>query len=548
MAKLGVEQFVDLIKRSGLVDDERLNQALSGVDHSVKDSGIIASSLTKAGLLTEWQSEKLLQGRHKGFYLGKYKLLNHIGTGGMGAVYLAEHQVMRHRVAIKLLPNHLAAQQSYLERFHQEARAAAALTHPNIIRAFDVDQHESYHYLVMEYVDGTDLQAVVSRSGPMPFETAANYTRQAAEGLAYAHRMGLIHRDIKPANLLVDKEGTVKILDMGLARFSDESQGSLTMAYDQKMIGTVDYLAPEQALDSHKVDARADIYSLGCTFYFLLTGDAPFPQGTIPQRLMRHQSADPTDIREFRPDVPEALVSICRKMMAKSVDTRYQSGDEVAEALTFWLEDAGYETGSGVSTREFVPPPSGPSLNEDLTLAPIDEEVNGRGAGTKIPKQEDSKASKSGAKSSAGKSGVAGSKSSPGKSGAKSGVKPGSKSGVKPGSKSGVKSGSKSGVKPGGKSGVQGGTKKSASGVKSGGSKPPVDLTEQDDLMDELLAAPALPPSEQQLQSPQSAPSIGSSGEETIVSRLGKVVGMGVGGAIVLVLILLVLIYLSTFL
>src|SRR5690606_34145479 len=147
MAKLKVEQFVDLVKRSGLVDDEKLSEALSGDDQSVSDSGIVASNLTKAGLLTEWQSGKMLQGRHKGFYLGKYKLLSHIGTGGMGSVYLAEHQVMRHRVAIKLLPTNLASQTSYIERFHQEARAAAALAHPNIIRAFDVDQHEAYHYL-----------------------------------------------------------------------------------------------------------------------------------------------------------------------------------------------------------------------------------------------------------------------------------------------------------------------------------------------------------------------------------------------------------------
>src|SRR5262249_42325746 len=178
--------------------------ALSGIDESVKDSGIVASTFTKAGLLTEWQTEKLLQGRHKGFYLGKYKLLNHIGTGGMGAVYLAEHQVMRHRVAIKLLPNHLAAHASYLERFYQEARASAGLAHPNIIRAFDVDQQENIHYLVMEYVEGSDVQAIVSRTGPLDYETAVSYARQAAEGLAYAHRMGLIHRDIKPANMLVD--------------------------------------------------------------------------------------------------------------------------------------------------------------------------------------------------------------------------------------------------------------------------------------------------------------------------------------------------------
>lgn len=522
MAKLKVEQFVDLVKRSGLVDNERLSQALSGVDESVTDSGIVASSLTKAGLLTEWQTEKLLQGRHKGFYLGKYKLLSHIGSGGMGSVYLAEHQVMRHRVAIKLLPNHLAAHASYLERFHQEARASAALAHPNIIRAFDVDQQENIHYLVMEYIEGADLQVIVSRSGPLPFETVANYMRQAAEGLAYAHRMGVIHRDVKPANLLVDNEGTVKILDMGLARFSDETQASLTMAYDQKMIGTVDYLAPEQALDSHGVDGRADIYSLGCTFYYLLTGDAPFPKGTIPQRLIQHQSAEPTDVREFRPDAPEELIAICRKMMAKSVNDRYQSADEVAESLSEWLGESGVPAGgSGTSTRTLVPPPSGPSPNEDLTLAPLDDEGNGRSG------------SKPAAKSSA-----------PGDS--KAG-KPDSKSGVKQAAPSGIKSGQPSAKK--GDSSVAGSKKKPGSSVISGAtaksSSPPVpDLSKADDLMDELLSAPASP------TEPLPTTPLGTTHkpehETSLVSRMGLIIGVGIGGAVVIVLIALILIWLTT--
>jgi eukaryotic-like serine/threonine-protein kinase len=374
MAKITVEQFIDLVKKSGLVDDQRLNETLGELDlSSVKDAGVVASCLTKKGLLSEWQSEKLMQGKHKGFHLGKYKLLNHIGTGGMGAVYLAEHMVMRHRVAIKLLPNHLAAHTSYLERFHQEARASARLHHPNMVRAMDVDQEDNLHYLVMDFVDGTDLQAVVSRTGPLPYRTAADYTRQAAEGLAYAHQMGLIHRDIKPANLLVDKLGVVKILDMGLARFTDETQGSLTREYDQKMIGTVDYLAPEQAIDSHKVDLRVDIYSLGCTLYFMLTGDAPFPQGTIPQRLMMHQSAEPSDIRKVRADAPEELIAICKKMMAKAAGDRYQTADEVAQALSDWLGDRDPPIGSdeygGNSSA-----PAGPSLNEILKLAPLDDE------------------------------------------------------------------------------------------------------------------------------------------------------------------------------
>ena len=495
MAKPTVTQFVDLVKRSGLVDDERLSEALSGVDLvTVNDSGIIASNLTKAGLLTEWQSEKLLQGRHKGFYLGKYKLLNHIGTGGMGAVYLAEHRVMRHRVAIKLLPTHLASQTSYLERFHQEARASARLNHPNMVRASDVDHEENIHYLVMEYVEGSDLQAIVSRSGPLPFRMAADYTRQAAEGLAYAHRSGLIHRDIKPANLLVDKTGTVKILDMGLARFSDETQGSLTVEYDQKMIGTVDYLSPEQALNSHNVDARVDIYSLGCTLYFMLTGDAPFPEGTISQRLMQHQSAEPADIRKTRPDAPEALIVICRKMMAKAAGDRYQTADDVAQALADWLEQG---ADGGASLRN--PPPEGPSQNDDLDLAPLDDEPE-RG-----PKPGDSKAS-----------GI----------GSRSGISVTGSSGIKQGSSPGLSKGESSGAKSGARSGVRANV------------PPPPTMKTEKDPMDVLLSAPALPPTEPLRTAPLTTKSLQPDEPRTPIAMI---IGGLVGGAIAIYLLLYLL-------
>jgi serine/threonine-protein kinase len=513
MSKLKVDQFVDVLKRSGLVDDDRLNEVLAYVDESVKDSGVIASAFTKAGLLTEWQSEKLLQGKHKGFYLGKYKLLNHIGTGGMGSVYLAEHNVMRHRVAIKLLPQHMAAQKSYLERFHQEARASAQLNHPNMVRAFDVDTDNNNTYLVMEFVDGTDLQAIVSREGPLEYRRAADYIRQAARGLAYAHSVGLIHRDIKPANLLVDKEGTVKILDMGLARFADDSQGSLTMAYDQKMIGTVDYLAPEQALDSHKVDLRADIYSLGCTLYFLLRGDAPFPQGTIPQRLMAHQKEEPADIRANRPDAPKELLAICKKMMAKRADERYQSADEVVAALDEFLGDSEADAAPG---RPAVTP-AGPSLNENLTLAPLDDEP-ARLGGARRP--GDSKAGGTGSKS-----GVAGG----------SGIKKGGSSVVKAEidgltADATAASGSKSGIKTGSKSGI-GGTGKS--GIKSAGQPaapvPPLpNLSPPKDLVDDIMAAPTVPSHPLQ-HTPLPAPR--RTQEESTGFHLGFVVGIAVGGA-----------------
>ncbi len=511
MAKLPVTQFLDVVKRSGLVDDERLTAALACVDESVKDSGVIASSLTKAGLLTEWQSEKLLQGKHKGFYLGKYKLLNHIGTGGMGSVYLAEHNVMRHRVAIKLLPQNMAQQTSYLERFHQEARASARLNHPNMVRAFDVSTDDNYTYLVMEYVDGSDMQAIVSRKGPLDYGTAANYIRQAAEGLNYAHQVGLIHRDIKPANLLVDKEGVVKILDMGLARFSDDTQASLTKEYDQKMIGTVDYLSPEQALDSHEVDQRVDIYSLGCTLYFLLSGDAPFPQGTIPQRLMAHQKEEPADIRKIRPDVPEQLLAICRKMMAKSADDRYQSGAEVADALSEFLGDR------DPSSRTVPAPaaPIDPTLNENLTLAPLDDEPTGgrRPGGSGV-----------GSKSSVGsKSGTSGSGIQKGGSG----IKPGGSSVVKKGGSSAVRRSvdapSGSGVKSPGKSGIKPGA--------SHGTAPPVaplpELSKANDLVDDLMDAPSVP-----TQTLPAAPLATSrSHEQSSGFHIWVVVGVALAGA-----------------
>ena len=392
MAKVKAEDYLELVKRSELVDQERLDQAVSGLQQPISDSGIIGSTLIKAGLLTEWQNEKLLAGRYKGFFLGKYKILDHLGTGGMSSVYLAEHKVMKHRVAIKVLPKNLVQQSSYLERFHQEARAAALLDHPNMVRAYDVDNDRDQHFLVMEYVDGVDVKELVARDGPLPYRTSAEYTRQAADGLAYAHSRGLVHRDIKPANLLIDKGGTVKILDLGLVRFSDDVKGSLTVAYDENMIGTVDYLAPEQAVNSHKADGRADIYSLGCTLYFMLTGGPPFPEGTIPQRVMMHQNSEPPAIRKVRPDAPDALIKTCSRMMAKSPERRFQSAAEVSRVLTEFLSGGSdvlggnsgivRRTGPGMSgIRSMTPPPQpqsqpigGQADDDDLGLAPLDDD------------------------------------------------------------------------------------------------------------------------------------------------------------------------------
>ena len=216
--------------------------------------------------------------------------------------------------------------------------------------------------MVMEYVDGRDLQQTVKRSGRLGYAAAADYIRQAAEGLGHAHSHGLIHRDVKPANLLVDQKSMVKVLDLGLARFTDDERASLTVQYDENVLGTADYLAPEQAIDSHGVDGRADIYSLGCALYFLLTGHPPFPDGTLPQRLMAHQKQQPPPIAKERPDVPADLVAICTKMMAKRPADRYQSMAEVADALRRWLADNRQSSqggGSGIGGRAVLRPSPG---------------------------------------------------------------------------------------------------------------------------------------------------------------------------------------------
>jgi len=343
MAKLTVKNFLDLVRRSGLVEEDQLARALQKCKEPTgtlsDDADEIARHLIETGLLTRWQCDKLFEKKHKGFHLGKYKLLDHVGTGGMSSVYLAEHVLMQRRVAIKVLPRSRVDDSSYLKRFLREAKASATLDHPNIVRAYDVDNEGDTHYLVMEYVDGKDLQATVKAQGPLPYETAASFVAQAARGLQHAHDAKLIHRDIKPANLLVDRDHVVKILDLGLARFEEDEQASLTIEHKENVLGTADYLSPEQARNSHTADTRADIYSLGCTLYFLLTGHPPFPEGTLAQRVLKHQSEMPADIRVDRPDCPQGLITICTRMMAKKPERRYQTAREVADALEAWLVD-----------------------------------------------------------------------------------------------------------------------------------------------------------------------------------------------------------------
>ena len=342
MAKVTSEQLIELVRKSQLAEPDSIDKAVQEIcalreGKLPDDPNELAKLLQQHELVTRWHCDKLLQGKYRGFFLGKYKLLGHLGTGGMSSVYLAEHTKMHDKRAIKVMPKSRLGNSSYLARFQQEAKAIAAMNHPNIVRAYDIDNDGDTHYIVMEYVDGADLQTYVKKKGKLAFDRAAEYIAQAASGLQHAHDVGLIHRDVKPANLLVNSSGVVKLLDLGLALFSDDSQSSLTIDYNDKVLGTADYLAPEQALNSHKVDHRADIYGLGCTLYFLLTGNAPFPEGTIAQRIAKHQSQMPTEIKKLRPECPGELEGICTKMLQKDPKFRYSSAQQVAEVLREWL-------------------------------------------------------------------------------------------------------------------------------------------------------------------------------------------------------------------
>ncbi|MGI9430458.1 MAG: serine/threonine protein kinase [Bythopirellula sp.] len=350
------QSFLDLVKRSLLVEEDQLQEFLTdyrakhGVELPERQEAL-AEALVEQELLTNWQAEKLLAGKHRGFILGKYKLLGQLGKGGMSTVYLAEHIMMRARRAIKVLPRDRVKDSTYLDRFELEARAAAKLDDPNIVRAYDIDHEGETHYIVMEYVEGQDLHQLVKENGHLKFETSADYIAQVARGLDHAHEMGLIHRDIKPANCLLDRNGVVKLLDMGLARIVDDT-ASLTIDNNENVLGTADYLAPEQALNSHQADARADIYSLGCTLYFLLTGHPPFPEGSISERLMKHQVESPPSVLKDRPDIPPTLLHICEKMMAKKPEDRYQTAGDVATRLADWLTDRGQEVGDSGKRTE----------------------------------------------------------------------------------------------------------------------------------------------------------------------------------------------------
>ncbi len=340
--------FLFNLKQSRLLTDEQLAEAFAQLPESPNGLAL-ARFFVEKKWLTRFQVERLLAGRNTGFLLGPYRILDRLGRGGMGRVFKAEHRALKRVVALKVLAPHLLDSERARVLFLREVRAFAQLVHPNVVAAFDANEEGGHYYLVLEYVDGPNLDQLVRKQGPLPVGLACDYIRQTANGLQAAHALGMVHRDIKPSNLLVqrrgmdeDAPGLIKISDFGLARLGSSGQleaspvggaGGTILTKQNTVMGTPDFLSPEQTRDLHRADIRSDLYSLGCTFYFLLTGRPPFPGGSAVEKLIRHSAERPDSIADFRDDVPDSVAAIVERLMDKSPGDRFQSPRELAEAL-----------------------------------------------------------------------------------------------------------------------------------------------------------------------------------------------------------------------
>ncbi len=352
---LSCEQFCQRILQCGLLCEDELQAALSQEVPSQEvpsnqvtgDSEVgvplasaeqVAEALIRQNKLTAYQVQQISAGRGHTLVLGNYLILSQLGEGGMGKVFQAKHRRMQRIVALKIPPRAILENPTALERFHREVQVAAQLDHPNVVTAYDADQAGDTHFLVMQYVKGIDLKALVDRGGPLPVTQALACLLQAARGLAYAHAQGIIHRDVKPANMLLDQEGTVKILDLGLARFDRLEDPSTGLTGTDQIMGTVDFMAPEQADHIKTVDARADIYSLGMTLWFLLTGRPAYYAASPLRKMMAHQQQPIPSLTEALPEVSEQLQAVFATMVAKTPDDRYPNMTAVIEALTAIIE------------------------------------------------------------------------------------------------------------------------------------------------------------------------------------------------------------------
>jgi serine/threonine protein kinase len=336
------EKFEATALASGLVKSQDIEQALEslraeqahgdkGPDHYTAEQ--LAAKLIEFGRINFWQAEQLFAGKRI-FHLGPYRILDKIGRGGMGEVYKGEHNLMRRVVAIKVLPHHKATENA-ISDFLREIQALAQLDHENLVRAYDAGEDNGVYYLATEYVPGQDLRKLVRRTGTLTMRRAAAVIAQAARGLDHAHRRNLIHRDIKPGNLLVTPEGKCKVSDLGLAgHFTDEEPQSGESS--RKIVGTADYLAPELILNPDKLTPSTDIYALGCTLYYAVTGKVPFPGGNTSDKARAHLTVHPLDPRRLNPRLADEFVDVIATMMVKDPAGRIATAADVADRLSPW--------------------------------------------------------------------------------------------------------------------------------------------------------------------------------------------------------------------
>lgn len=336
-----LETFIDGLRKSGLINERELHRLV--VTSEAEDADSFAKELIERDTLTAYQARALSRGRWKGLVLGNYVIVEKLGKGGMGQVYKARHDRMGRTVCLKVLRSSGRRSPEIVERFRREIKTVSALSHPNFVVAHDADEAEGIQFLVMEFIDGRDLARRVKDDGTPPIEEAVRIMRQTASALEYAHDQGVTHRDIKPHNLLLaesgDDIGQVKVLDMGLARFEPlldgptDSTTRASMTASGVIMGTVDYMSPEQALNSRNADARSDIYSLGCTMYFLLTGKPMFAGETLMEKIIAHRENPLPNLREQVPGISPGLDAVFQKMVARNPEDRYQTMQHLGEDL-----------------------------------------------------------------------------------------------------------------------------------------------------------------------------------------------------------------------